>query len=200
MHHHHPPTEITQTYKKVLGIALALNLTMFFVELIMGIKSGSTSLMADAADFLGDSLNYATTIFVIGAASVWSSRLAYLKGALMAIFGTAIILKVLWNIYHNIQPEVYIMGVVAIFALLANLISAIVLYRFREGNANMRSVWLCTRNDLIGNLMIIIAAFLIVFFHAPWPDYIVGFLMGLLALLSSREIIKMAKGELEHHH
>jgi len=192
---HAPPTD--GRFRKVLWIALIVNLAMFLVEIIGGWQSGSTSLLADAVDFLGDSVNYALSLFVLGLATVWRSRAALLKGITMGTYGCFVLGRVLWQWHAGIIPEADVMGIIGLLALIANVFVAILLYAFREGDANMQSVWLCSRNDAIGNVAVILAAIAVYSTGHAWPDLVVAALMAVLGLLAARRVIKAALAELK---
>jgi len=142
----------------LLAVALGANLAMFFVELVASALSGSSSLAADALDFLGDSANYAASLGAIGLGGLWVSRVALVKGVVMFSFGVGVLAYAGWCAVLGVAPEPVMMGAVALAALGVNLGVAALLFRFRNGDANMRSVWLCTRNDVIANLAVIAAA------------------------------------------
>jgi Co/Zn/Cd efflux system component len=190
-----PPPD--KRYRKVLWIALLINALMFGVELIASMHAGSASLLADSMDFLGDAGNYAVSLFVLGLAMTWRSRAAYAKGVVMAVFGVLVLSRALWAGIGGQTPVAETMGVIAILALVANGVVACLLYAFRDGDANMRSVWLCTRNDMIGNLAVLAAAAGVFGTGAAWPDIAVAAIMALLGLSSARDIIGRAKQELQ---
>jgi len=154
-----PPHQITNLarYRKVLWIALGVNLAMFLVEIAAGIASGSLSLQADAIDFAGDALNYGVSLAILTSALSWRSYAAIGKAISMVAFGQFILGQALWAVWHGSVPDATAMGAVATLALVANVSVAWMLYAFREGDANMRSVWLCSRNDAIGNLAVMAA-------------------------------------------
>jgi len=145
-------------FRRALWIVLAINAAMFIVEIVSGLFAHSVSLQADALDFLGDSANYLLTLIVLSMSMRWRSGAALVKGATMGLFGFWIIGQAAWNIYSGTLPGAFVMGSVGVLALAANAASAGFLYAFRSGNANMRSVWLCSRNDAIGNIAVILAA------------------------------------------
>ena len=136
---------------------LAINLIMFVVEIISGLRSGSVSLLADAIDFAGDAANYGITLVVLSMGLVWRSRAAMVKGLTMLAFGVFVLGRAGWSVYADVVPEPPTMGVIGTLALIANVVVALMLYAFREGDSNMRSVWLCSRNDAIGNVAVMIA-------------------------------------------
>jgi Co/Zn/Cd efflux system component len=191
-----PPSRNDLSYRRVLWIALIANAAMFAVELVASIFSGSTALAADAADFLGDSANYALSLGAIAAGGAWLSRVALLKGAAMSIYGVAVLAYAAWRTWLGVAPEPITMGVVGTLALAVNLGVALLLYRFREGDANMRSVWLCTRNDVIANLLVLVAAAGVVATGTVWPDVAVAAILAVLGLSSGRIVIRQALAEL----
>lgn len=193
---HIPPPSQDPAYRRVLWIALFANLTMFGVELAASVFSGSTALAADAADFLGDSANYALSLGAIAAGGAWLSRVALLKGAAMSVYGVAVLAYAGWRAWLGVPPEPLTMGIVGLLALAVNFSVAALLYRFREGDANMRSVWLCTRNDVIANILVLIAAAGVFGTGTVWPDVGVAAILALLGLSSGRIVIRQAREEL----
>ncbi|MEO5932494.1 MAG: cation transporter [Duganella sp.] len=183
-------------YRRILWIALAVNALMFGVELAGGLASDSVALLADAVDFLGDAGNYALSLLVLGSAVVWRSRAALFKGATMGAYGVFVLGKAAWHIVSGAVPEPVMMGSVGLAALIANGTVALLLYAYRDGDANMRSVWLCTRNDAIGNVAVMLAALGVFGTHSGWPDIGVALVMGCLALSAARQIIKQALTEM----
>lgn len=183
-------------YRKVLWAALLINFVMFGVELSSSLAAGSVALLADSVDFLGDAANYAVSLFVLGMAMVWRSRAAYAKGVVMGAFGVLVLIKALWFGLGQNVPHAQAMGAVSLLALAANGAVAAMLYAFRNGDANMRSVWLCTRNDMIGNLAVMLAALGVFGTQAGWPDIVVASIMACLGLSAARDIIRQARAEL----
>src|SRR5258708_6082667 len=167
-----------QGYRRILWIALAINLAMFGVEVASGLSAQSVSLLADSLDFLGDAANYGVSLFVLGMALQWRARASLLKGATMAAFGLWVIFITARHAIAGTVPDAPVMGVVGVAALLANFAVAALLYRFRNGDSNMASVWICTRNDVIGNLAVMLAALGVFGAGAGWPDFVVGAVMA----------------------
>ena len=192
-------TGVVQTarYRKVLWIALAINLAMFFVEVVGGYSANSVSLMADAIDFFGDAANYAISLAVLSMSLFWRARAAMLKGLSMGTFGLFILTKALWSFKTGAIPEFYTMGIIGAIALAANASVAFMLYKYREGDANMRSVWLCSRNDAIGNVAVMLAAFGVFGSGSAWPDLLVAIIMATLGLWAVADILKRANIELK---
>ena len=164
-----PPPPRGLSYRRVLWIALCANAAMFLVELAAAWWSGSSALAADAADFLGDSANYALSLGALALGGAWISRVALLKGTAMALYGVGVLVYAAWRTWLGIPPEPVTMGVVGLLALCVNFGVAMLLFRFREGDANMRSVWLCTRNDVIANLAVLAAAAGVFGTGTVWP-------------------------------
>jgi len=183
-------------YRKALWLALALNATMFVVETMSSWTSGSVSLLADAIDFLGDAGNYAITLAVLGMGIAARSRAALFKAACMGAFGVLVIARALWALAAGIAPEAATMGVVGAAALAVNAGVALMLYRFRSGDANMRSVWICSRNDALGNLAVLLAALGVFGTGSVWPDVVVAGVMAGLALTGSSTVLRQARAEL----
>ena len=192
-------THISPRFKRALWIALAINASMFFVEIIGGVAAGSVSLWADAADFAGDAANYGISLAVLSLGLAWRARAALLKGVSMAAFGLIVTVKTGWAALAGSAPEPMTMGAIAVLALLANLAAAGLLYAYRDGDANMRSVWLCSRNDAIGNLFVLGAAAGVFGTGQGWPDIVVALVMAVLALSSGITVIRQAREELESH-
>lgn len=192
------PAANSPAYRRVLWAALVVNAAMFGVELGAGVLAGSVSLLADAVDFFGDAANYALSLFVLGMAPVWRTRTALFKGITMGLYGLFVLARAAWSAAHGTVPEPATMGAVGLLALLANLGVAYLLYAWRDGDANMRSVWLCTRNDAIGNLAVLVAALGVFGTGHGWPDLMVAVVMATLALTAARAVIAQARGELRH--
>jgi Co/Zn/Cd efflux system component len=173
-----------------------VNAGMFGVELFSGWSAKSVSLLADAVDFFGDAANYAVSLFVLGLAPIWRSRTALIKGLTIGGYGLFVLGAAFWNMALRTVPEHITMGTIGLVALLANLLVAVLLFAYRNGDSNMRSVWLCTRNDAIGNVAVMLAALGVFGTGAGWPDIIVASIMGLLGLLAARTVILQARDEM----
>lgn len=184
-------------WRLALWLALAINAGMFAVEGVAGLLSGSASLQADSLDFLGDAANYGISLGVVGLALVWRARAALLKGATMLVFGGWVAVMTLWGVWRGETPEAQVMGVVGLAALVANVVTAVMLFRFRKGDANMRSVWICSRNDAIGNLAVMLAALGVFGTGSRWPDLLVAGVMAGLALQGGWQVIRHARAELK---
>jgi Co/Zn/Cd efflux system component len=194
------PPPVDPRYRTVLWVALLLNALMFGVELGASWASGSVSLLADSIDFFGDAGNYAISLAVLGMAMSMRSRAAVFKAACMGAFGVFVLGKALWNLQLGMPPEPATMGAVGLAALAVNAGVAWMLYRFRAGDANMRSVWICSRNDALGNIAVMLAALGVFGTGSPWPDLLVAAGMGLLALTGSWTVLRHARSELRSVH
>ena len=183
-------------YRRILWAALAINGAMFLVEIVAGLAAGSLSLQADALDFLGDAANYGISLFVLGMALRWRASAALLKGASMGLFGLWVLGGALYALFHPMVPEAHVMGVVGVAALVANVAVAVMLFAFRDGDSNRRSVWLCSRNDAIGNLAVLLAATGVVATGTGWPDLMVAGIMAGLALTASVQVIRQSLREM----
>lgn len=183
-------------WRRALWMALAINGGMFAVEIVAGIAGGSKALQADALDFFGDSANYAISLGVAGMALAWRARAAMLKGATLALLGLYVLFAAGWAALHGTVPHAEVMGIVGVAALIANLAVAIMLYRFRSGDANMRSVWICSRNDAIGNIAVVLAAGGVFGLGSAWPDLVVAALMAALGLSGGFQIMRQARAEM----
>ena len=183
-------------YRKVLMLALLINAVMFMVEIGFGLKANSSALLADALDFLGDAANYGISLWVLAMGVVARARASLLKAISMATFGIWVLGDALWGLFNNSLPEATTMGMVGALALLANLTVAVILYTWRNGDSNMRSVWLCTRNDAIGNVAVMLAALGVFGTGGNWPDLAVASIMAVLALTAAWQVLTHARLEL----
>jgi Co/Zn/Cd efflux system component len=185
-------------YRRVLWAALAVNLAMFAVEIGAGLAAQSASLLADSLDFLGDAANYGISLFVLGMALRWRAGASLLKAASMGLFGLWVAGTTVQHALAGTVPEAPVMGVVGALAFAANLGVAALLWRWRDGDSNMRSVWICTRNDAIGNLAVLAAAAGVFGSGSGWPDYVVAGVMSGLALIGAFQVTRHALAELAH--
>ena len=183
-------------WRRVLWIALAINIVMFAGEIGAGIASGSRSLQADALDILGDAANYAISLGVAGMALRWRSRAALLKGGTILAFGLYVLLTTILAALGRGVPQAGTMGIVGMIALIANGGVALMLYRYRSGDANMRSVWICSRNVAIGYLAVLLAAACVFGAGTAWPDLAVALVMAALGIWGGLQILSQARAEL----
>lgn len=185
--------------RKILWIVLILNLIMFFVEIIAGWLAQSNALMADALDMLGDAAIYAFTLFVIQLAPIWRTRAGILKASVMSLFALGVLGAAIYRVYHQEVPEASAMGIVGGLALAINLFCTYLLLRFKDDDVNMRSAWLCSRNDVLANLGVLAAAGGVAWTNSHWPDLAVGIIIAGLILQSSFGIFKDARLELKNN-
>ena len=183
-------------WRRALWIALVINAGFFLAEIIAGVAAGSAALQADALDFFGDAANYAISLGVAGMALTWRARAAVAKGGTLIAFALWVLGSTVWHAFHGTLPQAEVMGMIGLAALLANGGVAFMLYRFRGGDANMRSVWICSRNDAIGNFAVLLAAMGVFGTGTGWPDVIVAAIMGGLGLWGGLQIVRQARGEL----
>ena len=183
-------------WHRILWIALILNAVMFGVEIVAGLAADSRALQADALDFLGDAANYAISLGVAGMALAWRARAALAKAATMLTFGLWVLGSAIWGFLAGAAPDAGTMGVIGTVALAVNLAVAAMLFSFRMGDANMRSVWICSRNDAIGNVAVLGAALGVFGTGRAWPDLVVAAIMTGLAVWGSIEVFAQARGEL----
>ena len=183
-------------YRRVLWIALALNALMFAVEFGASWVSGSVSLLADSIDFFGDAGNYAISLAVLGMTLTTRAKAALFKAACMGGFGVFVLGKALSSMRSGVPPEALTMGAVGLAALAVNGGVALMLYRFRTGDANMRSVWICSRNDALGNVAVMLAALGVFGTGTAWPDLLVACVMAVLALSGAWTVLRQARSEI----
>jgi len=189
-------TAVDPRYRRVLYVALALNAAMFGVEIGASWMSGSVSLLADAIDFFGDAGNYALSLAVLCMAATTRARAALFKAACMCGFGIFVLVKAGWSLKVGVVPQPATMGIVGFAALAVNGSVAWLLYRFRTGDANMRSVWICSRNDAFGNIAVMVAALGVLGTSSAWPDLFVASVMADLALWGASTVLRQARREL----
>jgi Co/Zn/Cd efflux system component len=182
----------------VLWVAFAVNALMFVVEVAAGAGARSSALHADALDFLADAANYGISLFVLGAALRARASAALLKGLSMGTFGLWVVGRAAYHAATGTVPAPEVMGVVGVLALAANLGVAALLYAYRRGDSNMRSVWLCTRNDALGNVAVVLAASGVFATGSGWPDALVALGMAALALSGAAQIVRQALAELRN--
>jgi len=199
-HHHHDHDHhdagLSRSVRRVLWAVLAINLAMFLVEVGAGLAAGSASLQADALDFLGDAANYAISLLVIGMAVRYRASAALAKGLSMGAFGVWVVATVAWHAYAGAPPSAVTMSAIGVAALVTNAASFGLLWAYRDGDANMRSAWLCTRNDVLGNLAVLLAAAGVFGTGHGWPDLVVALVMAALALQGAATVIRHALSQL----
>jgi Co/Zn/Cd efflux system component len=185
-------------FRRILWIALVVNGAMFVVEMIASQLSNSVALQADALDFFGDAANYAISLLVLGMAIQVRARASLFKGVTMGLFGLFVIGNAGYRGFLGGTPESTIMGAVAMAALIANLGVAALLYRYRAGDSNMQSIWLCSRNDAIGNIAVMAAAGGVFATASRWPDLVVAAIIATLSLTAAFKIVRLALAEMKY--
>ncbi len=183
-------------HKTVLIVVLVINASLFIVEATAGLLANSTALLADSLDMLGDSLVYGFSLYVLWRSAAWKAKAALLKGTIMAVFGAGVLLEVIHKIISGIVPSAETMGIIGALVLLGNGICFLVLFRHRSDDLNMRSTWLCSRNDIIANLSVLVAAIGVKVFAAGWPDIVVGTAIAALFLKSAFTVLRESVSEL----
>ena len=187
-------------YRRVLWAVLGINVALFVVEIVAGVIAGSASLQADALDFLGDTANYGISLSVAGQGIAYRARAALAKGSTMGLFGIWVLISAFSHVIRGTVPAAETMGAVGLAALTANAASFTLLWAYRGGDSNMRSVWLCSRNDVLGNLAVLLAALGVFRTGSGWPDVSVAVIMGGLALQGAFVVIRHALTELREEH
>jgi Co/Zn/Cd efflux system component len=186
----------TPAWRRALWIALVVNAAMFAVEIVAGAAADSRALQAGALDFFGDAANYAISLIVAGMALTWRARAALVKGATLCLMGGYVLVIAVLAALGGASPQPELMGTVGVAALVANVGVAVMLYRYRSGDANMRSVWICSRNDAIGNVAVVVAAAGVFGTGTAWPDLVVAGILASLGIAGGWQIIRQAKAEL----
>jgi Co/Zn/Cd efflux system component len=184
-----------ETYKQRLMLVTGINVAMFVVEMIGGQFAGSQALKADALDFFADGVTYAISFWAIGRPVAWRSLAALLKGGSLVLMGLWVALTTLYRLFAGGLPEAEAMGAIGVLALAANVTTVLLLLPYKNGDANIRSVWLCSRNDAIGNVAVMVAAVLVFVIGNSAPDLIVAGVMAVLFLTSATQILRQATGE-----
>ncbi len=181
---------------RVLAVVLAVNLAMFCIEFGAGLLSGSTALLADSLDMLGDSFVYGFSLLVLHRSLAWRARAALAKGAIMAAFGVGVLLEAGLRLRAGLPPLAPAMVAIGTLALVANAYCFSLLWRHRTDDINLRSTWLCSRNDLIANGAVLVAAGLVAWFESLWPDVIVGIAIAILFLRTATLVLRESLAEL----
>ncbi|VAW98536.1 Cobalt-zinc-cadmium resistance protein CzcD [hydrothermal vent metagenome] len=184
---------INKHERRILITVLVLNGGMFFAEFGAGLLSNSTALLADSLDMLADALVYAIGLYALGRPQFWRNRAALTNGILQLTLGMGILVEVIFKLSRDVMPQSEIMGLFAVLALIVNTISLVLLTRFREGDINLRATWICSRNDMLANIGVLIAAGLVAYTQTGWPDIIVGLIIAAIVIYSAIKIINEAK-------
>jgi Co/Zn/Cd efflux system component len=188
---------VSDDYRRRLWLVIAINAAMFATEMIAGAVAGSVAMWADALDFLADAATYGLSLAVIGMAVAVRARVALVKGVSLTLMGLWVFGATVWQVFVTGVPRAEIMGAIGFLALAANIVSVLILMRYKDGDANVRSVWLCSRNDAIGNIAVMLAALGVWGTATRWPDLIVAGFMAALFLSSSVQIVRQALAELK---
>jgi Co/Zn/Cd efflux system component len=192
--------EIPREQRRVLHVVLGINVLMFLIESVGGIVANSTALFADSVDMLGDAIVYGFSLYVISRGLFWQARAALLKGVIMAAFGVGVLVQVAVKIARGIPPTVEVMGAVGALAFAANLLCLVLLWRRRSDDINMRSAWVCSRNDVTGNAGVLVAAAAVALTGSPWPDIVIGLLVAGVFGHSAVRVIREASGAMALSH
>lgn len=182
--------ELRGQHRNVLVAVLVINAVLFIIEAAAGLLANSTALLADSLDMLGDSLVYGFSLCVLWRGVAWKAKAALFKGSIMAVFGVGVLLEVIYQTISGIVPGAGTMGIIGTLVLLGNGICFLLLYRHRSDDLNMRSTWLCSRNDIIANLSVLVAAIGVGLFEAGWPDILVGAAIAALFLKSAFTVLR----------
>ncbi len=184
--------DVPREQRRVLYAVLWINAAMFLAESLGGLMAHSTALVADSVDMLGDAIVYGFSLYVIHRGTTWKARAALLKGIIMAAFGIGVLIQVAVKIVQGLTPTVEVMGAIGALAFAANLFCLVLLRRRRDDDINMRSAWVCSRNDVIGNAAVLAAAALVAVTRSAWPDILIGLLIAGVFGRSAVQIIREA--------
>ena len=187
-------------YRRILRLALLVNALMFVVEIVASFRAESMALRADALDFAADAANYGISLWVLGKALEWRSWAAVVKGVSLGVLGLWVLGSAVWNAAAGTVPDAPVMSLIGLLALAANVSVAALLFAGRRGDANMRSVWLCSRNDALANVAVMMAAAGVWSTATGWPDLIVAAGIACLSLSAAWSILRQAGGELRAMH
>lgn len=185
--------EISARQRRVLRVVLGVNVAMFCLEAAAGLLAASTALLADSADMLGDALVYGVSLYAVARGAGWQARAATLKGWVMAVFGVGVLVQAALKIARGAVPAVDVMGGVGLVALAANAVCLLLLWRLRDDDVNMRSAWLCSRNDVTANVGVLAAAGAVAVTGSGWPDILVGLAIAALFASSAVRVLRDAR-------
>ena len=186
------PGVVLDRQRHALSVVLVINLAMFLIELGAGLRARSSALLADSADMLGDAVVYGFSLYIVGRGSIWQARSALLKGALMGVFGAGILAEAGTKLVRGVVPGAALMSGVGLLALAPNAVVLGLLWRHRADDLNMRSVWLCSRNDIVANVGVLVAALGVRLTDRAWPDIVVGVAIAGLLVMSAAGVIRAA--------
>jgi cation diffusion facilitator family transporter len=180
--------QVSAAERRTLGIVLVLNAAMFVAEFSAGLAAASTALLADSLDMLADALIYALGLFALGRAAHWRIRAALASGLFQMVLGVAVSLEAVSKLFVERIPDPGTMGFFGVLALLVNTICFLLLARYRDGEINLRATWICSRNDMLGNIGVLLAAVLVGWMNSMWPDILIGLLIAMVVIKSALRI------------
>jgi Co/Zn/Cd efflux system component len=183
---------ITDRQRHVFQVVLWINAAMFLVESLAGIAASSSALLADSVDMLGDAIVYGVSLYAVGRGMIWQTRAAFMKGVLMALFGLGVVIQVVFKLLYGVVPSSETMGIIGVVALVANLLCLYLLWQHRHEDINMRSAWLCSRNDVIGNVGVLVAALGVAVSGSAWPDILIGVMVAAVFCRSAVQVLRQA--------
>lgn len=192
-------SETTKSLKLVLWVVFALNLGMFVVEFFYGLQSRSSALMADSLDMFSDAFVYGVSLLVLTKSHAQQAKASMLKGGLMVALGLFVLAENVYKTIYPVLPTAETISILGLMALIVNLICLVLLLKYRDNSLNVKSAWICSRNDVVGNVAVIIAGVFVGIFSSQWPDIIIGFILAFIVLKSSFQIIASSKKELNNH-
>jgi cation diffusion facilitator family transporter len=185
--------------RRILVVVLLINAAMFAAEFSAGLVAGSTALLADSLDMLADAIIYAIGLFALGRASHWRARAAMTSGLFQLALGAGIAIEAVLKLFVDALPDTATMGLFGVLALIANTVCFVLLTRFRDGDINLRATWMCSRNDMIGNVGVLIAAGLVWWLGAAWPDIVIGLIIAVVVIHSATRIANEARSQLKEN-
>lgn len=189
-------TDIPERQRRVLQVVLWINVGMFLTEFVAGVLANSTALLADSVDMLGDAVVYGFSLYVVARGAIWQARAAFLKGVIMAAFGMGVLVQVVVKLVVGLAPSAEVMGGIGVLALAANGLCLVLLWRRRTDDINMKSAWLCSLNDVVGNAAVLVASAAVALTSSGWPDIIVGLLIASMFGASAVGVIRSARSAL----
>ncbi len=188
--------QLQDRQSRTLVVILLINAVMFFVEAGAGVLASSSALLADSLDMLGDALVYAFSLYVVARSARWKAASAFIKGLIQLGFSLSVLGITLYKFLHPVIPVAFAISGIGLLALVANSVCAALLLKHRHDDLNMNSVWLCSRNDLVNNIAVIVAGFAVAIFHSQWPDILVGLGIAILFLHTSYGVLTRSIAQL----
>jgi cation diffusion facilitator family transporter len=190
------PVRATEAERRVLRVVLLLNAAMFLAEFSAGLLAGSTALLADSLDMLADATVYALGLFALGRAPHWRARAALASGLFQLALGLGVGVEACVKLFADGLPDTAAMGVFGVIALLVNGVCFVLLSRYRDGDINLRATWICSRNDMLGNLGVLLAAALVERLGVLWPDIVIGLMIAAVVVRSAVRVVREARARL----